>query len=72
MTIDDRCNDSNEVIERKPVPALLGAFAKLRQATISFVLPFLMEKSRLPLERCSLNFIFEYLSKIYLENPIFY
>jgi len=48
MTIKDRWNDSDrgnrEVIVTKPVPPLLGAFAKLRQATISFVLSFRMEQ----------------------------
>ena len=50
-----------------------GAFAKLRRATISFVMSFCLSlrssvrphgTTRLPLDSFSLNFIFEYFSKI--------
>jgi len=58
-------------------PNFLGAFAKLLKATISFfisvspsVRPSVLarETTRIPLEGYSLNLMFEYFSKICLEN----
>jgi hypothetical protein len=54
----------------------LGAFAKLRKATISLVMSVCPSvpthgKTRLPLNKFSSNFKFEYFSKIYRENSNF-
>jgi hypothetical protein len=58
--------------------AILGAFAKMRKATINSVMsvcPSLRPSvrphgtTRLPLDRFSLTLICEYFSKICLENP---
>ena len=53
----------------------LGAFAKLRKATISFVMSVFRsvrtKKTWLPLDWVSLNFISEYFSKICRENSSF-
>ena len=51
----------------------LGAFAKLRKATISFVMPVRLSvrphrTTRLPLDGFSWNLIFEDITKIYLEK----
>ena len=46
----------------------LGAFAKLRKATLSFVTFVLMEKLAFPLDGFSLNLVFEYFYKICREK----
>jgi len=52
------------------VHGFLGAFAKLRKATISFVMTVRPHRTtRLPLDgSLLLNLIFEYFSKIFREN----
>jgi len=55
---------------------LLGAFAKLRKATTSFVISVRLSvcphgTTRLPPDGLSYNFIFEYFSKICAENYSF-
>ena len=44
--------------------AILGVFAKLRKATISFVVSVHPHGTRLPLDGFSLRFVFEYFSEI--------
>ena len=56
--------------------SLLGAFAKLRKATVSFVMSVFLSVCphgiiRLPLEGFSLNSIFEYFSENHRENSSF-
>jgi len=44
--------------------AILGMFAKLRKATISFVMSVHPHGTRLPLDGFSLRFVFDYFSEI--------
>jgi len=59
----------------------LGAFSKLRRATISFVISVRLsvclsvhphETTRLPMDRFSWNLVFHYFSNICLENSSFF
>ena len=55
---------------------ILGAFAKFRKATISFVVSVCpsvrMEQTRLPLDGLLWNLIYEHFSKICRKNSIFF
>ena len=62
----------SHTILKKRYP-ILGGFEKLRKATVSFFMPVCLyvfqsarldRSTRLPLDGFSLNFIFEYFSKI--------
>jgi len=59
---------------------LLGAFGKLRKATIIFVMSVYLSvcfsvhphgTARLPLDEYSWNLVFQYFSKIYQDNSSF-
>ena len=65
-----------DVLENSPTgnqTLFLGAVAKLRKATISFVLFFRTSAGdhALPLDRFSWKFIFDYFSKVCRENSSF-
>jgi hypothetical protein len=68
------CGDKNTCCWQNS--ELLGAFAKLRKATISFVLCVCLSirphgTSRLPMGGFSWNFTFEHFSKILREDSSF-
>jgi len=80
LVMDDLETDAGCVVQDgEPAPLwdfdqtyLLGAFAKLRKATISFIVSARPHVTiQLPLDRFSLNLIFEDFSKFCRENSSF-
>ena len=74
LNVSIACSNPAEIMY---VPVLLGALAKLRNATVVFVTsvcPSVRTQGtiRLPLGGFSWKFMFEYFSKIHRENSKFY
>ena len=68
----NNCRTQDSMKERLFLLFLLGAFPKLRIATIGYVMLVCPHgTARLPLNSFSLNLILEYFSKIYWENSNF-
>ena len=70
------CNTVIQIFQTEINGTFLGAFAKLRKATISFVMSVRLSvcphgTSRLPLDGFSRNLILQYSSKIIRENSSF-
>jgi hypothetical protein len=66
------CRDTyNWDYQQQQLKSVLGAFAKLLKATISFMSVRPQGTTRLPQDGFSLNLIFEDFSKIFRENSSF-
>ena len=66
IIVDDTVQSGRQVIISTTLPPLLGAFAKWRKATVSFVISICSHGICLPGGRFSLNLIF---GGFFFENP---